>query len=174
MDCVKDVIIPIVIPIFSALIGGLLTLWGVVLTIKNQDERIKEEKRLSIKPYFYASHPYQVDPRLGTAATYYILSPDGKREGKLISGIIENTDNAVFILKNVRIGSEYYYPKHGKVIDKNKIFHLNIYAKEVSEDICLTVTDVMENEYYYKITYEKKSEKNYQIESVEELQSDKL
>ena len=50
LNIISDVIIPIV----ASLIGGLLTLGGVIITINTQNKKDKEANKMRIKPYLYA------------------------------------------------------------------------------------------------------------------------
>ncbi len=165
MNIVSEIIVPIV----ASVIGGLLTLIGVIITIKNQNKKYEEEKKLSLKPYFYACNPHQIIEGLDKADVYDLISQD-KEDGEYkIEGIIKNTENAILILESVRIGIQYYYPKYGKIIDKNKLFYLYIYPKKISEDIVLTVTDVLDNKYYYKLICSSDRDKVYSIENIKEI-----
>ena len=165
MDWFKDFWVPII----SAMIGGGLTLLGVIITIHAQNKKDKDDKKNSLKPYFYICHPLQVATEIQKATEYNIVPLDNEDTEYKVQGIIQNTDNAIFILKSVRIGSQYYYPESGKVIDKRELFYLNIYSKQISEDICLTITDVMENEYTYIAVCSKTRENYYQIDSFKEI-----
>ena len=51
----------IVLSITAAVYGGLLTLVGVAWTIKDNSEKIKQERKLSIKPYLDIRHKYIAD-----------------------------------------------------------------------------------------------------------------
>ena len=48
----------IVLTITAAVYGGLLTLVGVAWTIKDNSEKIKQERKLSIKPYLEVRHSF--------------------------------------------------------------------------------------------------------------------
>ena len=109
LNIISDVIIPIV----ASLIGGLLTLGGVIITINSQNKKDKEANKMRIKPYLYANNPYQI-----------------------IKGL-DNADSFVMLNEN----------------DSN---------------IYLTITDVMNNEYYYKITCSFDGKKYYGINALEE------
>ena len=57
----NDSLQPIVLSITAAVYGGLLTLVGVAWTIKDNSNKIKQERKLSIKPYLDISHKFFKD-----------------------------------------------------------------------------------------------------------------
>ena len=103
-----------------------------------------------------------------------IIDTDMQEEGQYIKEEnlirLKNTDNAILILRNVIIDGKYYYPEHGNVIDKNTVFYLYVFPNKIENDsnIYLTITDVMNNEYYYKITCSFDGKKYYGINALEE------
>ncbi|MFR6022206.1 MAG: hypothetical protein ACLUHC_04670 [Clostridia bacterium] len=167
LNIISDVIIPIV----ASLIGGLLTLGGVIITINSQNKKDKEANKMRIKPYLYANNPYQIIRGLDNADSFVMLNENGEKGDYEIEGIIKNTDNAILILRNVIIDGKYYYPEHGNVIDKNTVFYLYVFPNKIENDsnIYLTITDVMNNEYYYKMTCSFDGKKYYGINALEEI-----
>lgn len=165
-----NVISDIIIPIVAAFIGGILTLGGVIITINSQKKKDKEDNKMRIKPYLYANNPYQIINGLDKADNFVMLNESGEKGDYEIEGIIKNTDNAIMILKNVIIDGKYYYPEYGNVIDKNTVFYLYVYPNKIENDnnMYLTITDVMNNEYYYKIICSFNGEKYYGINALEE------
>ena len=151
-------------------IGGLLTLGGVIITINTQNKKDKEANKMRIKPYLYANNPYQIIKGLDNADSFVMLNENGEKGDYEIEGIIKNTDNAILILRNVIIDGKYYYPEHGNVIDKNTVFYLYVFPNKIENDsnIYLTITDVMNNEYYYKMTCSFDGKKYYGINALEE------
>ena len=152
LNIISDVIIPIV----ASLIGGLLTLGGVIITINTQNKKDKEANKMRIKPYLYANNPYQIIKGLDNADSFVMLNENGEKGDYEIEGIIKNTDNAILILRNV--------------IDKNTVFYLYVFPNKIENDsnIYLTITDVMNNEYYYKMTCSFDGKKYYGINALEE------
>ena len=57
----NDSLQTIVLSITAAVYGGLLTLVGVAWTIKDNSNKIKQERKLSIKPYLDISHKFFKD-----------------------------------------------------------------------------------------------------------------
>ena len=54
----NDALQTIVLSITAAVYGGLLTLVGVAWTIKDNSEKLKQERKLSIKPYLEVHHRF--------------------------------------------------------------------------------------------------------------------
>lgn len=169
MDC-NEIIKDIIIPILSAIIGGVFTFLGVYITIKYEIKKDKEEKKLRDKPIFYRLDSMQQYPY--KEAVDFILkeNPDAKVEWK-IWGILKNTDNAILIIDSVMINGAIYRSLHGDVIDKNQIVNLHIYTdKKVNKEneIIFNVKDIVGNEYTYMIETEE-SEKSSEIISFKEI-----
>ena len=155
LNIISDVIIPIV----ASFIGGILTLGGVIITINSQKKKDIEDKKLRIKPYFYANNSYQIINGLDKADDFVMVNESKIKGDYEIEGIIV-------------IDGKYYFPEHGNIIDKDTIFYLYIFPDEIknANEIYLTVTDVMNNEYYYKLECCFDGKKYYEIQGFEELE----
>lgn len=56
------------------------------------------------------------------------------------------------------VGNKKYYPRNGEVIDKDKIFCLDIYIEEKIQentDINLCIMDIFNNQYQYRLELNK-------------------
>lgn len=167
MEILKNIIIPIV----SAIIGGLCTFLGVLITILHEKKKEKEERLLVNKPLFYRldlrqeyEHKSAVDFCLGVG------NFDDKK-GQIF-GVIKNTDNAVLIIDGVSVNGKLYKSLYGDVVDKNQIFNLyvNVSEKVNKEDeIVFFVKDIMENKYEYKVETRYKDEKYSEIIGFKEI-----
>ena len=92
----------IVLSLTAAVYGGLLTLVGVAWTIKDNSEKIKQERKLSIKPYLDIRHKYIAD--ITELPTKDILTIElGKMV--VIYPTISNDINDLFILRSRVFGS---------------------------------------------------------------------
>ena len=145
----KDIIIPIV----SAIIGGLFTFLGVCITIKHEKKKEKEAERLSNKPLFY-----RLDVRqkydYNKAVDFCLGVSNFDDKAGQIFGVIKNTDNAILIIKGVSVNNKLYKSLYGNIIDKNQIanVYVNVSKKlDESDEIIFIIKDVMENEYKYKV-----------------------
>ncbi|MBO5767111.1 MAG: hypothetical protein J6R49_01160, partial [Clostridia bacterium] len=92
----------IVLSITAAVYGGLLTLVGVAWTIKDNSEKIKQERKLSIKPYLDIRHKYIAD--ITELPTKDILTIElGKMV--VVYPTISTDINDLFILRSRVFGS---------------------------------------------------------------------
>ena len=165
MDCVKDVVIPIV----SAIIGGLFTVGGVYLTIRHERKKEKERIVLANKPLICRLDPMQ-QYDYKSAVEFDIEEPGEEDKGKIF-GIIKNTDKAILIIDGVSVNGKLYKPRYGNVVDKNQIFYLRIYVSETikeTDDVLFIIKDIMENTYKYKLEI-KSDKKEAEIIGLKEI-----
>ena len=81
-----------IIPLGSALIGGVLTLGGVFLTMTDQHKKDEIARKASARPWIYSC--VESNPKLVyTMASKNPISPD-----LYIVGEIKNTDNGLMLL----------------------------------------------------------------------------
>ena len=151
-----EIYVDIISPIICSIVGGLFTVVGVYLTIVYEKNKQKEERKEANKPLFYLLHPMQ-DYNNDVAVTYVISS--GKKEYQYkIQGIFKNTEKSIIIIDYILVGNKKYYPRNGEVIDKDKIFYLDIYLEEKireNADINLCIKDIFNNQYQYRLELNK-------------------
>lgn len=150
-----DEIKEIVIPIVSALYGGLLTLVGVAWTIKQNDSDRKNEKRLSVKPLIYPLS-CRSDYDYENAVNLEFIKDDKSKIQNII-GVIENSDNGILIIESAIINGEEYKLFNKAVIAKNKAAHVLVYTdKKIQiETLYIIGKDVLGNTIKYKLTLNK-------------------
>ena len=148
--------VDIIGPIVCSIIGGLFTVVGVYLTIVYEKNKEKEEIKQANKPLFYLLHPMQYFDS-DKAATYTISS--GKKDYQYkIQGIFKNTEKSIMVIDYILVDNKKYYSRNGEIIDKDRIFYLDIYLEEKIKDnvdINLFVKDIYNNPYQYKLQLEK-------------------
>ena len=167
IEIIKDIIIPII----SAIIGGLFTFLGVFITIKHEKNKERNERILSNKPLFCRLDYRQ---EYDTKETIDFCLGVGNFDDKAgqIFAIIKNTDNAVLIIGGVMVNGKIYKSLYGDVVDKNQIFNLYInVSKEINKDdeIIFIVKDIMENQYKYEIEIKYENEKYCEIIGFKEI-----
>lgn len=148
--------VDIIGPIICSIIGGIFTVGGVYLTIVYEKNKEKEEIKQANKPLFYLLHPMQ-DYDREVAVTYAISSGKKDYEYK-IQGIFKNTEKSIIIIDYILVGNKKYYSRNGDVIDKDKIFYLDIYLDEKIQEnvgINLFIKDIFNNQYQYRLELEK-------------------
>ena len=150
-DEIKEIIIPIV----SALYGGLLTLVGVAWTIKQNIIDRKQEKRLSVKPLIYPLSCLS-DYDYKNAIDLDFIKDDNSKIKNII-GVIENSDNGILIIESAIINGEEYKLFNKAVIAKNKAAHVLVYTdKEIQiETLYIIGKDVFGNTIKYKLILNK-------------------
>lgn len=149
MNCVC-IIADIVVPLVSALIGGGLTLVGVIFTIRSQNKKDYIAKKASARPWIFSCTKY-----LPGDSKIYSMYPDmGFSPNMFISGIIKNTDNGILILNYVQSETTKYTPNDDNVVEKNSSIQLVIYLKnqvETLKDLHLYIKDIYGNQYRYQL-----------------------
>ena len=147
-----DEIKEIVIPIVSALYGGILTLVGVAWTIKQNDSDRRNEKRLSVKPLIYPLS-CRSDYDYKNAVNLEFIKDD-KSETQNIIGVIQNSDNGILIIDNAIVNGKEYKLFNKAVIAKNKAANVYVYTDDtVIETMYIIGRDVFANIIRYKLIY---------------------
>ena len=150
MDC-ASVITDIVVPVCSALLGGGLTLLGVYLTIRKQDKKDSEAKKLSVRPWIFSCES-EYSP---SGHAECIMVSDADSSSARIAGNIKNTDNGILILDYVKSENVIYKPNNSNfVVEKNKKIELLVFLKdgvETLKDLYLYIKDVYGNQYRYEL-----------------------
>lgn len=158
-----SVITDIVVPIFSALIGGLFTFLGVWVTIKKQAKKDELHRKLLVKPIIYSyKFKYNNCDDYNNSIDYYLRSVQYPIPAITIEGYFINTDNGILVLDCVLSGTKKYTTWECDVVDKSKKVHLIIALddkREQDSELYLYVKDIYGNSYRYLILVDK--EKNY-------------
>ena len=165
----KDIIIPIV----SAIIGGLFTFLGVFITIKHEKKKEKEEERLANKPLFYRLDLRQ-EYDYNKAVDFCLGVGNFDDKAGQIFGVIKNTDNAILIIEGVSVNNKLYKSLYGNVIDKNQIVnvYVNVSKKlDESDEIIFIIKDIMENEYKYKVEVQYKDSEYSEMIGFKEIKN---
>ena len=151
----------IIVPLLAALIGGGMTLIGVIITIrhdnKNREEDRKRELIQRAKPILinYAGHR-------GAETTVLYFSESGKEEGgKTIFGSFKNTDNGILTVDKIvaASGNLTYLPVAYSTVDKNTAFIIGITLanyKETFDGWTMYVHDIYDNPYCYRMKFNEK------------------
>lgn len=167
MEILENIIIPTV----SAIIGGLCTFLGVLITILHEKKKEKEERLLANKPLFYRLDLRQ-EYEYKSAVDFCLgVGNFDDKEGQIF-GVIKNTDNAVLIIDGVSVNGKLYKSLYGDVVDKNQIFNLYINVSEKinkEDEIIFVVKDIMENKYEYRVETGYKDEKYSEIIGLKEI-----
>ncbi len=147
-DEIKEIIIPIV----SALYGGLLTLVGVAWTIKKADADRKKEKNEKVKPLIYAADPSFLDTN--NLECLLFVNKGDNNNGRFI-GTLKNTDNGLFIFKRILVNGMEYKPYKQFVLEKNCYVNLIINDENIGNKcVQLVGADIYNNEIKYRVLFD--------------------
>ena len=144
----------VVIPIVSAVYGGLITLVGVAWTIRKADIDRNEIERKQYKPFFVLLNVY--DKKIDKDVTRLDFeSKNDKEMFGLLDGYIQNLDFSHFIIEKIVIADTEYYPITNSVIEKNEIISLSVYgSKKEVQSALLYISDVLGYKYIYNMILE--------------------
>lgn len=146
----------IVTALAAALIGGLLTLLGVMLTIKKSNNDIRLENKMKNRPILIMVESYSID-----ATSYYLQKSGDIKEDE------DGKANLGFIMKNIAqmpckiYGAEYLgrivecKDKHLWVETQEKVWiHIQFNDFRYDGTIKLLLEDISGNRYEYLLTYD--------------------
>lgn len=166
----------ILITIYSAVVGGSLTLIGVLISIKNQ-EKIREEdvanekikENLKYKPYFSGNSNKYL--KLNEKSRFVIKTSKSFTHDEILTRPLNNndeifymypirflnSDNSNFIIEKITINNEECKQKN-ILINKNETFDIEgfkyiIDGKDNVPEIKIFIKDFLENRYLYKIKF---------------------
>ena len=157
----NDLLTLVIIPLVSSVIGGGLTVWGVILTIKEDGRIRKEDIRIQNEPLFYILDPNQDYDNTNIKEFDFKSIEEAKG---YIQILFKNTDKTPFVLEYININGKTYLPQNGTVVDKNDIFFVNVHTNDnlmsnKTNNAFMAIKDVLNIEYKYKLIYSK--EKDY-------------
>ncbi len=164
----------IVIPIVSAVYGGLLTLVGVAWTIRKSDKDRKLEEKNKVKPYL---KNYLKSYRLDQDVKIEFIDINKQDDFKCQSFILylHNISKSIIFVTDIIIYNTYY-PLKNVVLEKDgKIqLQINYYDKEIQilKNITIVGRDVLNNYYAFDMHSENLCEEfeNTRIELPRELE----
>ena len=157
----------VVIPIVSAVYGGLITLVGVAWTIRKADNDRKIEESRAIHPYLY---PFNSNNEFeGRELLTVQFLNDNNGDSKYI-GMIKNTDNGVLIIKELIVDGKSFKVKFGDVFDKGRFAQLIVYPTEklLYNEVILVGTDIKGNTVKYLLVLKEEKKEIERIVEVEE------
>ena len=138
------------ITIFSALIGGALTLAGVAWTIKNNNDEKRKEEILKAKPYFTFNMLFQRPSDITKTKSCFPIKLEDEYDFD-VYGEIENSNHSVVILKRICHDNEWFDLEcNNTLIHESKL--LLCFRFSDPKDIVLEVSDTLGNLYYYKLS----------------------
>lgn len=175
--------------VYGAIIGGSLTLFGVLFSIKHQEKTRQDERHLQFKPHFrLISQSYHSSFEKSTEQAVYEINFEessekiknqlfnqnppkkGYKRIEFANFVLENSDFSNFYLKEIIVNNQstkldYFIRKSDSAIFRTTYID---FRKNNEVAIYLIVEDLESKKYKYKVLFEEK-EKQYVIKNMEEI-----
>lgn len=157
---VKDVVIPMA----SAIFGGLLTLVGVAWTIRYTAKDKKEDAIKLNKPLLFIMNPLNIDnpDKIVNANLDFCPLEDGNESKKTMKAIFEpfflkNGDFSYSVLRGIQIDDYYSMLEIGQAFEKNTIykitFNANFNVNKNPKRVYLIIEDMLNNLYKIDLNF---------------------
>lgn len=149
-----DWLVGIIVPLFSASLGGWITWRGVKHTISDAAQK----EKLSIKPWLYSYFVSQDTPP--SSRVFYFDPPAPLPEKSVYYNFnIKNTDNGICFIQKIIVNDIEYHLKNANniVLGKNETIALSLFLNSTKycngdyNRIFLYVKDVNGNQYRYPL-----------------------
>ena len=149
------------IPIVSALIGGLVTMLGVIITIKHEKNKDSENRISSVRPWIYSIDALDT----GSPRIIRLQTDDTLKSHDKVHIYIKNTDNGIGIIHSLRTENKVYLPIRNNIMEKNTITEIEVEwgNHENLKNICLTICDIYGNPYQYDVIQRNDTSNGWQI-----------
>ena len=170
MLCCYNFWVDIGIPLISALIGGGLTLAGVLITIAHSNKTMKNEYINKYKPSFKFRTPMD-DFDFKNSKVIMFKCGNCKENSKKILGMFTNTDKASFEIDSIYINGECFRIDINRYIAKSENFDFELCVdKDLKvETLELKVIDDQNNIYRYKLDFEFSTKGHIEITKISNL-----
>ena len=142
----------IVIALSAALIGGLLTLLGVIMTIKKSDIDRKEDEINKARPVF-AYNMLMQEPKLDVAVQRVCISESSEhlQDACDVYVELENSNLSSFEIKRVNHDGTWVKMKCNTTVLPSAKCLLNFRFVDNPNSLFLEIEDQLGNNYYYKL-----------------------
>ena len=150
-DDLKEVVVPVV----SAVYGGLITLVGVAWTIRKADSDRKEEEKKKAEPLFSFNLLFN-DKLPETRLICAAFEADKTQNSYSNIAYIINSDNSNFYLDSILYKDVWYDIENSNCVLKNHDLYFVFYTTEIGEDnlkMHVKLKDVLGNYHYYQFSY---------------------
>lgn len=164
----------IIIPVVSAVYGGLLTLIGVAWNIKKSDRDRKEEDIKKAKPIVFICSPETSSVDYKSVIKKLLISKQklGTLKHASVKGkyyilphvLINNSDYSYATMKGFVINNDFHLYDFGQVLPKNSIVHLmNDFTFKYNKKIkyvAILIQDMLDNLYELELNFKIKNYEN--------------
>lgn len=141
----------IIVPVISAIYGGLLTLVGVAWTIRKSDGDRKLEEKNKVKPYlknYLKSYRLDQDVKI----EFIDINKQENFKGQSFVLYLHNISKSIVFVTDIIIHNTYYSLKNVVLEKDGKIqLQINYYDKEIQilKNITIVGRDVLNNYYAF-------------------------
>ena len=176
--------------VYGAIIGGSLTLFGVLFSIKHQEKTRQDERHLQFKPHFrlISQNDYSSFKQAASQAVYLInfeetynkiinmvsneKTPERYKRVEFANFVLDNSDFSSFYLKELIVNNQSTQLGYFVKKSESAIFSTTYIDFPEDEEIALylIVEDLEKRIYKYKVFFEKPDKKEeYIINNMEEI-----
>ena len=147
-DLIKDILVPLI----SAIIGGAVTMVGVVLTIRWEKKKDDKARIDAAKPWLYSFKDVM--------KCHYSIKLSSEYEeiqGHPCTMFIKNAGTGIGIISKLQTAKVEYMPAGSGVLETNTLTSVTFYPaiqKENFEKMRLFVSDIYDNQYEYEVLQE--------------------
>lgn len=151
INWVTDIIVPLV----SALIGGLLALLGVYITLKRDKIERQLEKEENARPFFTPLD--LLDSSVATSNNHifcFSLTDCFGKSSPVLNANMVNSEKVEFIIDKITICGKDYLPFRPEMISKGLHFMIKLYYEDdpYKNDVFMHITDINHCHRIYKVT----------------------
>ena len=131
------------VSVYSAVLGGGITLAGVAWTIRHTNKEKREDERKAIRPIIYPYNTPNPMDAMRRVSLEFVDQECKNYDGRYIGGI-KNTDNGIFLVKELIVDNEHFLAQYEDVLDKNNYAEIVLYTNKTLQfdTIALIGTDV--------------------------------
>lgn len=141
----------VVIPVVSAVYGGLITLVGVAWTIRHgQDERKRDEFQKA-KPLFSFNMMYAPLATVEGKRVCFDEDDNNKQRNNQVVFEIENSDRSAFVIERLFHDGQWWSLDANKVVLPGKTIYVEFHFTEDVNNLFVEAKDALGNCYYYEI-----------------------
>ena len=163
-----DVLVDILVPMAAAVLGGWITMWGVVRTIKHEQQNAHEQTLQAAKPWIFSLDTFEHRYNNNAASMIKMQGKTPAGSNCTLSFLLHNTDNGIGIIEKFVTENNEYLPGLGRIIEKNSTVEviISLDTNETLENMYFIIRDIYGNRYKYKAYQTGQPAKGNHIEEI--------
>lgn len=139
----------VIIPIVSAVYGGLITLVGVAWTIKHTQAEQKKEEISKAKPIFTFNMLYQPIKKVENKKVCFDDATEDL--GCKVFFELENSDHSSFTIEKIFHDGKWWNVECNKTMLPNKTIYVEFCFNDDVNNLFIEIKDTLNNSYYYEV-----------------------